>query len=761
MNYYKQSLLFTLLGSFLFITTPAFAQALEEFNGPFPSWANVKARFGAKGNGKEDDTKALQAAIDGLGTPDNNGSMYTVLYLPAGVYCISSTLVLKGKIGVTIVGEQPSSTVIKWIGPDKNRMFLGNGSAFYKISRLTWNANNHKEIEAIGIHWLSRWNDGKSQSYASLNIEISDNIFTGNCKYGISGGTNPEDGTAANDSEIAIKRCLFLHCTAAGLFTTGYNALDYWLWDCRFEDCNIGINSKFGNFFAYRTYFKNSVMADITNTNGYVKSIRGCFSENSKGFTVDSGASPNPFKRNYQGNTVLRPASQGIQFYHWGRLFFMDNFFDKANDTAIKAFVKTNTYTISVNNSFRNKSIANFLSPVVFQQYGDKAAVTSNSTGAVFIQLQDKTPPNNKRQIFEVPPGADENIIQQIINAAAKLKGKKPVIHFAAGRYNINKTLQIPAGADCQLLGDGCLNATTIMAGKSLAAGSAFIRVAGPTAISVRELQIGNFSNNPSGYDAIRFENADQPEARAFIDQLYTTGNNAIRAEGLDNMYIQKDNSFFADNDFISGGPLMQSGKGTAALYGFGGQYAGISLQNNAKAVLKDCWWEGNMRNPVNLNGSGNLTIDGAMIAPAKADSTTTIAVKKFKGNVAILNSYLQGGVDVSADNPGLKLLLMNNHFFYTMAPLKFISNSASFKGVFTGLTIQCFIRGDKRCEDIFRVNDVNTNVTDTDAFITTLLADDKNAIPKKYEAKNAGASNIFISRVSLGDVNNAIKISR
>jgi hypothetical protein len=41
------------------------------------------------------------------------------------------------------------------------------------------------------------------------------------------------------------------------------------------------------------------------------------------------------------------------------------------------------------------------------------------------------------------------------------------------------------------------------------------------------------------------------------------------------------------------------------------------------------------------------------------------------------------------------------------------------------------------------------------------MLADDRNAMPQKYEIKKATASNIFISRVSLGDVNNAIKITR
>ena len=736
------------------------AQSLEEFNGPFKSWADVKLRFGAKGNGKDDDTKAIQNAIDGLGTGTGN-NLYTVLYLPAGTYCISSTLVLKGKIGITITGENPVNTIIKWIGPDASTMFWANGSAFYKVSRLTWNANNHAAIEAVGIHWRNKWNDGKSQSYASLNIEISDNIFTGGCKYGISGGTNPEDGTANNDSEIAIKRCLFQNCTGAGLITTGYNALDYWVWDCRFVNCNIGINSKYGNFFAYRTYFKNSVQADITNTNGYVKSVRGCYSEDSRAFVVDSGASENPFKRNYQGNSIVRPKSLPIQYYHWGRLFFMDNYFDKAVDTAIHFFVKTGSNIISSGNQYRNKTPVSFTNVASFNQFNDLYPEKSAAISAAFTDSQDKTPANSKREIFEVPLSADANAIQQMINAAVKLKGKKPVVHFAAGTYLLNKTLQVPAGADLQLIGDGCLDASVILPASNFSAGTALIKINGPTNVVIRELQLGKFTNNKSGIDAIQFVNTDQQSSKAFVDQIYTVGNNAIRAEGMDYLSIQKDNSFFADNDFLSGGPLVQAGKGTAAIYGFGGQFAGIELQNNAKAVMKDCWWEGSMRTPVNLAGIGNLTIDGAMVAPSKADSSTTIAIKNFKGNISLLNSYFQGGLDVKPDNPDLRLLVLNVHFYFTLDPLKFLTPKSSFMGYFMQLTTQCFVTNNRKCEGINWMYDIANRVPTPAAFVPAMLADDRNAIPGKYEIKNIAASNILITRVSMGDVNNAIKFTR
>ncbi|WP_238841959.1 hypothetical protein, partial [Xylella fastidiosa] len=77
-----------------------------------------------------------------------------------------------------IIGEDPSTTIIKWIGKASDTMFWANGSAYFKVSRLTWDANNHDNMEGIGIHWKNRLNDAKSQSYAPLNIEISDCYFS-------------------------------------------------------------------------------------------------------------------------------------------------------------------------------------------------------------------------------------------------------------------------------------------------------------------------------------------------------------------------------------------------------------------------------------------------------------------------------------------------------------------------------------------------------------------------------------------------------
>ena len=78
----------TLCWAMLVVCAGAPAPA-DEFVGPFPSWLNVKTDFGARGDGKTDDTAALQKALDAINPTAGNPK---VLYFPAGVYRIAKTL---------------------------------------------------------------------------------------------------------------------------------------------------------------------------------------------------------------------------------------------------------------------------------------------------------------------------------------------------------------------------------------------------------------------------------------------------------------------------------------------------------------------------------------------------------------------------------------------------------------------------------------------------------------------------------------------
>ena len=745
----------------LAICRPVPGQGREEFNGPFNSWANVKTRFGAKGNGKDDDTKALQRAIDSLScqlTGYNMGkTAYMVVYLPAGTYCISSTLVLKGKIGVNIIGEDPSRTVIKWTGGNKDTLLWADGAAYYKISRLTWDANGRKEMEGLGIHWKDVWNDGRTRSFASLNIEVSDCYFTGGFKYGISGGSFAGvDGSGHNDSEIAIKRCVFRNCDTAGLEIHGFNALDYWVWDCSFLNCGRGIWCANGGYHVYRSFFSGSRICDVHNRGGYYTSLRGCYSEKSRALSEDDGMSSNPFKRIFQDNTVIDPHLLPIEYYHLGKITLWGNMFTRSIDTTRKFIVTTRSWApgiyevMSLHNTYPYKEPIQIGStPNKIYSFGDRMAPVQPAAPA-FQAGMDKTPPTVLRKVLEVPPGATADAIQAIIDQAAGMKGKRPVVHFGMGVYYIDKPLVIPPGSDLQLEGDGLVYASAILKKKTgLFRENAMIIVKGPSYINIQDLQIG--SDDELYQEArIVFENVDQPGAQAHIDQVYAHTDTALVVEKMNYLYVQKDNSFFMDGNFVSGGDAMQKGKGTARVCCFGGQFVRLHVEGNGRFLAKDCWWEGSTSLPLDLQGSGEISLDGALISPARYDSATTIRVGKFNGTISLMNMYVVGALSVQPDNPGLSVLAWNLHFYHKMDPLAFLKAGANYQGAFLGFNAQCFRSNDPACKSIISINDEWRNVRDTGSFLDKQTAFDRDSRPVLFRDVAAQTSNIRISRVSL-----------
>jgi hypothetical protein len=340
------------------------------------------------------------------------------------------------------------------------------------------------------------------------------------------------------------------------------------------------------------------------------------------------------------------------------------------------------------------------------------------------------------------------------------LKGQRPVIYFPSGKFYLDRPLIIPANADMQIVGDGQIDASILQASPSFPKGKALLSIMGPSQVVIQDIQIGQFTNVMSGIDAIAFDNADQPEGAAYIDQLYTNARRSIFGEGLDYLRIQETNSFFSDGKRITGGKLLQAGKGSAGLFCFGGQFAGLSVDNGAKAVMKDCWWEGDMRKPLLFNGIGNITIDGAMVAPRSADSNTTAAIGKFSGKICLANMYLQGGLEIQPDNPLLNLLIWNVHFYHKLNPLATVSAKANYKAAFMGITSQCFT-ADPKCNNIFTIANVFTGGAKADNFLSSMLAEDRSAIPARFTQRAAAISNVYISRISIGDCNTAIRFSK
>lgn len=89
----------------------------------FPSdtgMIDIRARYGAKGDGVTDDTRAIQAAIS-ANIHSTNGA---ILYFPAGIYLVSSPLFYKNTAqawssALTLQGENQENTIIKLADDDQ------------------------------------------------------------------------------------------------------------------------------------------------------------------------------------------------------------------------------------------------------------------------------------------------------------------------------------------------------------------------------------------------------------------------------------------------------------------------------------------------------------------------------------------------------------------------------------------------------------------------------------------------------------------
>jgi hypothetical protein len=81
---------------------------------PDASVLDVKRDFGAEGNGKADDTNALQRAIDAsCGLAEGQAGKSKALFLPNGTYRVTRTLVVKNRVGPWLYGESRDGVVLR------------------------------------------------------------------------------------------------------------------------------------------------------------------------------------------------------------------------------------------------------------------------------------------------------------------------------------------------------------------------------------------------------------------------------------------------------------------------------------------------------------------------------------------------------------------------------------------------------------------------------------------------------------------------
>jgi len=648
---YQALLLPPLLFALDYYAQPAFSAerlSSDEFAGPFASWLDLKKDFGAKGDGLFDDTAALQNALDTLSANKRGPA----LWIPAGTYRVTKTLILAGGIGLSIVGDDPATTIFKWAGPKGGTLLHIDGVAYSRFDRLTFDGTK----TAGTLVDQSATQFGGARVFDTGN-EYADDVFQ-DANIGIQGG---QFDKGAAETSVLRSKFLRLH---GGIALRNFNALDWWVWNSYFDTNDVGITNNLdergaGNFHAYGNIFKGSKFADLYILNTGQFNFRDNYSTGSTNFLIEKYFYTNAAVTDVQRNTIIIPpgnSCQGCSIYmgNMGPLTLTDNVFISPPD-AKRAAVYVRSLAppdcLSVGNTYTFKDTIycqGEQGPGRLLSVDDK--VSSAASVVTAMPPMPTPPPRATQPVIEAQMHANAAALQSLLDKAASRCRERPIVHLPRGVYYLDRTLVFPANCALQLVGDGdqVQNGTVLFWGGGRSGPA--LRLPGPSKIVLKELAV-----NAQGSTGIEITGADQPGSRVFGEQLKIT--HASEA----NLFIDRlDYTLVELHDFelaytavppatngvalrIIGGPKAQKGEpqsGRAHLLAGSGaaNFLSVDASGGASLLLRDYWYESTKPSTfAKVSGDSRVTFEGSRIA--MPDDGTALQIDGLQGKMSFLSS--------------------------------------------------------------------------------------------------------------------------
>jgi hypothetical protein len=234
-------------------------------------WINVKTDIAptAIGDGKADDTAAIQKALHGV----RDG---TVLYFPPGTYRITAPLSLRNSngarwIGGLIVGSGRDTRVV-WDGGDGGTMLVLNGIAYTRFVGFELDGRGKA---GVGFHY---------QSTQGFQTEVTHRhlAFRGFTNAAVL-EAHPNEGHAL--AETTFENCLFEACERGVAFLQ-FNDYDFTFDGCEFRRCGVAVDCDHGNFYIRNCHFEGSRVVDIRDGSEHCSSVRRSTSTGSRAFVL-------------------------------------------------------------------------------------------------------------------------------------------------------------------------------------------------------------------------------------------------------------------------------------------------------------------------------------------------------------------------------------------------------------------------------------------------------------------------------------------
>lgn len=611
----------------------------------------------------------------------NTPRKYNVLYIPPGNYTLTRTVVLLDAHNVSIVGADPATTVITWGGePGKDMMRIVDANAV-KLSRITFNGAGRARIGLQAVqtncYWDQTttshntvcnldganpplWNTGRGGGLSMFQLEFNDDVFEDMTHLGLLAGEDtepyPDDDhqrgiysgywvRSSNTANSVVRRCTFTNAGVESIRIVGANSLQWLIQDSVFRGDGTGDNVAVDAAYLSNVQAINNLFVqngtDIVVASSAPSTIRGNATIGSRKFVeVGGGFLPVEVSGNYI-DVVESPAITGGDSHS---LVVLDNFIraPAGGDAAV-----ISPYWITHG--------GNVLAPggvstcILSKQWfgtsavaldGDCALSDVPPSAAAFALEQAKpgtpwnaTPVKSNRSILNVaetwpaecmkPVCADSSgSCADQINGWLSGNPKNYALYFPASEYCIDKPIEVPAGLDVTIFGDGLNSILWWTQPEGAGADPHMVRFQSapglPAVGSIRDLYLLANQTGTSRPDGVVVEADDSAGSVVYVDSVGSSfTKHHVYIDDLDKTLVRMDQSF-------GGGevPLVVRGHGAgvqgsaqtrgAVMFsgGLGSYGSMVDLQSWGKAVLVGTDQEGTRA--MSLTDSGYFTMAGA-----------------------------------------------------------------------------------------------------------------------------------------------------
>ncbi|MHC4400967.1 MAG: glycosyl hydrolase family 28-related protein [Planctomycetota bacterium] len=468
---------------------------------PRSDWLNVR-QAGAKGDGKADDTEALQKVFDQI-------EPGITVYLPAGIYRVRETLLARGPaVGVSVIGHGRDTTLL-WDGPVGGVLLQDDGVSSSKSVGLNFEGQGKA---AVGFHHRSTCRfetEVLHQHLAFRNFTDAGLLAASDDAYAL--------------AETTFDNCLFDHCQRGAVFIS-FN--DYnWTFDgCEFQACDVSLECRHGNFYVRNTHFQDSRTVDVLAQPEHGCSLRRCTSTGSHRF-LEFSNSVSPMT--IQDCRISGwKATDGAVLLNGAPVTMFDCRFAKAPnaDPPVRALRAAQRLILSENTAEGSRElVAGDNQP---HRYSVPAGQLQGALGSAdrrFFRSTALVPGKvfDARRDFGAKGdgrGDDTTALQRCIDAA-RSHGRRAIAYLPSGVYNVSETLKI-TGSEYFVGGSGFLTKLYWRGSE----GGTILEVHEPDNVTLQHIAIGNHDVGPMNNAVDVLQTGSAARTRMTYESVFTYG---------------------------------------------------------------------------------------------------------------------------------------------------------------------------------------------------------------------------------------------